>query len=74
MSPLEEVNGSAEPRLVWRTDAYALTCSGLGAGDRWFVRAGIYPGICVAWAFEKVRVIEVGQTWSGRFRVVIEDH
>ncbi|MFS8479745.1 MAG: DUF6807 family protein [Micromonosporaceae bacterium] len=70
----DAVNGSAEPQLVWRADGYTLTCSGLGEGDRWFVRAGIYPGICAAWAFEEVRVIEAGQTWSGRFRVVIEDH
>lgn len=77
----EQVNGSAEPELVWRGEsdgsAYTLRFSGLGEGDRWFVRtsegATGYPGVCAAWAYEQVRVVEAGETRLGALRVVISD-
>lgn len=69
----DEVSGSTAPEVVWDGHDYTLTCSGLGDGDRWFVRTTGYPGICAAWALDRVRVIEPGTTWSGRFRVVVAD-
>lgn len=66
----EEVNGCDEPEILWRADDYSLRAAG---AERWFVRTSMYPGICDAWAFEKVRVIEAGQTWSGSFRLEISD-
>ncbi|HET6346532.1 MAG TPA: DUF6807 family protein, partial [Myxococcota bacterium] len=66
----EEVNGCDEPEIHWQASDYSLRVSG---SKRWFVRTGMYPGICDAWAFEKVRVIEAGQTWSGSFQVLISD-
>ncbi len=68
-----EVSGSTEAEVVFRGHGYTLTCSGLGDGDRWFVRTTGYPGICAAWAPERVRVIEPGGTWSGRFHLVVAD-
>ncbi|WP_239120367.1 PmoA family protein [Catellatospora chokoriensis] len=77
----EQVNGSAEAELVWRGEsggaAYTLRFSGLGSGDRWFVRTSEgstgYPGVCAAWAYEHPRLIEAHETWHGRLRVVISD-
>ncbi|MFD0596522.1 DUF6807 family protein [Catellatospora coxensis] len=77
----EQVNGSAEPELVWRGEsggaAYTLRFSGLGDGDRWFVRTTEgptgYPGVCAAWAYEHTRTIEAGDTRTGALRVVISD-
>lgn len=77
----EQVNGSAEPVLVWRGESggvpYTLRFSGLGEGDRWFVRTSEgstgYPGVCAAWAYEQTRVIEAGATRTGALRVVISD-
>jgi hypothetical protein len=77
----EQVNGSAEPELRWRGEsggaAYTLVFSGLGDGDRWFVRtsegATGYPGVCAAWAYDQPRVIEAGETRTGAMRVVISD-
>jgi hypothetical protein len=66
----EAVNGCDEPELTWRATDYSLCVVG---AERWFVRTSMYPGICDAWAFEKVRVIEAGQTWSGSFHVLISD-
>jgi hypothetical protein len=66
----EEVNGCAEPEVYWRSPGFAVTLRG---AQRWFVRTGIYPGVCAAWAFEQVRVIEAGQTWSDRFEMVVSD-
>ena len=66
----EEVNGCDEPEVLWHASDYMLRISGAG---RWFVRTSMYPGVCDAWAFEKVRVIEAGRTWSGSFRLEISD-
>lgn len=66
----DAVNGCEEPEIHWRASDYSLRVAG---AERWFVRTSMYPGICDAWAFEKVRVIEAGETWSGSFRVVIAD-
>ncbi len=66
----EEVNGCDEPEVYWRSPGFAVTFRG---AEKWFVRTGIYPGVCAAWAFEKVRVIEAGQTFSGRFEMVVSD-
>jgi hypothetical protein len=52
---------------------YTIVCSGLGEGDRWFVRAAQYPGICVALAFDEVRVIEPGGALARRHRVLVAD-
>ncbi|GAA1631445.1 PmoA family protein [Saccharothrix algeriensis] len=81
LSGEEQVNGSVEPELVWRGEsggaAYTLVFSGLGDGDRWFVRtsegATGYPGVCQAWAYEQPRVIGAGETRTGSLRVVISD-
>jgi hypothetical protein len=66
----EAVNGCDASELLWRTSDYSLRVSG---AERWFVRTSMYPGICDAWAFDKVRVIEAGQTWSGSFKALIAD-
>lgn len=52
---------------------YTLVFTGLGEGDHWFVRAAEYPGVCVALAFEKVRVIEPGDSLARTHRIVIAD-
>jgi hypothetical protein len=66
----ESVNGCDEPEIHWVASDYSLRVVG---AERWFVRTSMYPGICDAWAFEKVRVIEAGETWSGSFHAVISD-
>jgi hypothetical protein len=50
---------------------YTLVFEGLTEGDHWFVRTGIYPGVCAAWAFEQPRVID--DSWSGELSVTILD-
>ena len=72
----EDVNGSA---AGWVAAAganpapYTLVFTGLGEGDRWFVRAAEYPGVCVALAFERVRRIEPGRSLTRRHRVIVAD-
>ena len=66
----EAVNGCDEPEILWRAGDYSLRVSG---AERWFVRTSMYPGICDAWAFEKVRVIEAGDTWSGSFKMTVSE-
>ncbi|MBB5870299.1 hypothetical protein F4553_003678 [Allocatelliglobosispora scoriae] len=66
----EEVNGCAEDAVEWAAPDYTVTMTG---AERWFVRTGIYPGVCAAWAFEQVRVIEPGTSWSGSFTATFED-
>ncbi|MEV1147897.1 PmoA family protein [Micromonospora sp. NPDC049799] len=63
----EVVNGSAEPWLAFTgtgpdSAAYTLVFSGLGDGDRWFVRTSMYPGICVAFAFDRPLVVPASAT------------
>jgi hypothetical protein len=73
-----EVNGSTGPWVAMTADgggpaAYTLVFTGLGDGDHWFVRADEYPGVCVALAFERVRLLESGATLGRRHRVVVAD-
>ncbi|MEU4473307.1 PmoA family protein [Micromonospora sp. NPDC023888] len=74
----EAVNGSAEPwvALVGTGPdgrAYTLVFSGLGDGDRWFTRTAMYPGVGVAFAFERPATIAAGTTRRGRHAVVVAD-
>ncbi|NYH41322.1 hypothetical protein HNR22_001049 [Micromonospora jinlongensis] len=74
----ESVNGSAAPWLALTGTepgggAYTLVFAGLGPGDRWFVRTGMYPGVCVAFAFDRPAVVTAGETRHGRYRVWVAD-
>ncbi len=74
----EAVNGSAEPWLAFTGtgpdgSAYTLVFTGLGDGDRWFVRTSMYPGVCVAFAFDRPRVVPAGTARAGRHRVAVAD-
>lgn len=74
----EAVNGSTEPWVALRgtgPDArpYTLVFSGLGAGDRWFTRTAMYPGVGVAFAFEQPVTIRANTRRRGRHAVVIAD-
>ncbi|MGW0505558.1 DUF6807 domain-containing protein [Micromonospora sp. NPDC003241] len=74
----EQVNGGDEPWVAMRARApggaaYTLVFSGLGPGDRWFVRTSMYPGVCVAFAFEETVTIPAGSSRHGRYRVVVAD-
>lgn len=74
----EEVNGSAGDWVALLSNdregrPYSLVFSGLGEGDRWFVRAAEYPGVCVALAFERPRPIAPGATLSRRHLVAVAD-
>ncbi|MEV4822002.1 PmoA family protein [Micromonospora sp. NPDC049274] len=72
------VNGSAAPWLALTGvgpggGAYTLVFDGLGPGDRWFVRTAMYPGVCVAFAFDVPAVVPAGATRQGRYRVWVAD-
>ncbi|MET8233148.1 PmoA family protein [Micromonospora sp. NPDC005298] len=74
----EAVNGSAAPWLALTGTgpgggAYTLVFAGLGPGDRWFVRTAMYPGVCVAFAFDRPAVVPAGATRHGRYRVWVLD-
>jgi hypothetical protein len=72
----EDVNGSAADWVAAvgaNPDLFTLIFTGLGEGDRWFVRATEYPGVCVALAFEAVRRIEPGGALERRHRVIVAD-
>ena len=72
----EDVNGSAADWVAAvgaNPDLFTLVFAGLGEGDRWFVRATEYPGVCVALAFERVRRIEPGDALERRHRVIVAD-
>lgn len=69
----EEVNGSAQPWVALVASAYTLVFHGLGEGDRWFVRAAMYPGVCAAFAFERPRLIPAGATMIGQHGVLVVD-
>ena len=74
----EAVNGSAAPWLALSGTAsggaaYTLVFSGLGAGDRWFVRTAMYPGVCVAYAFDRPAVVAAGRPRRNRHRVLVVD-
>lgn len=71
----EAANGSTEPwlALIGGDGTYTLVFTGLGEGDHWFVRTGIYPGICVALAFARTLPIPAGGRITRRHRVVVAD-
>ncbi|MEU7799776.1 PmoA family protein [Micromonospora arborensis] len=74
----ETVNGTAEPWVALAGTgpdgrAYTLVFSGLGDGDRWFTRTAMYPGVGVAFAFERPVTIAAGTTRRGRHAVVVAD-
>lgn len=72
----EAVNGSTAPWLALASPApnpYTLVFLGLAPGDRWFVRAAGYPGVCAAFAFAEPRVIPAGTSRTGRHTVIVAD-
>ncbi|WFE40653.1 PmoA family protein [Micromonospora sp. WMMD998] len=73
----EAVNGSAAPWLALHGGgtggAYTLVFTGLGPGDRWFVRTAMYPGVCVAYAFDRPAVVAAGRPRHNRHRVLVVD-
>ncbi|MFY1691079.1 PmoA family protein [Plantactinospora sp. WMMB782] len=74
----ERVNGSTEPWLALAGAAadgrrYTLVFAGLADGDHWFVRTGIYPGVCVALAFARTLPVPAGSTVRRRHRIVVAD-
>jgi hypothetical protein len=74
----EAVNGSAAPWLALvgagpDGSAYTLVFAGLGPGDRWFVRTAMYPGVCVAFAFDSPAEVPAGTTRHGRYQVWVVD-
>ena len=71
-----EVNGSTAPWVAAVGDGaspYTLVFTGLGEGDRWFVRAAEYPGVCAALAFDRVRAVPPGEVLARRHRVIVAD-
>ncbi|MEV6692019.1 PmoA family protein [Micromonospora sp. NPDC051196] len=74
----EAVNGCAEPWVAMagrapEGGAYTLVFSGLGPGDRWFVRSTMYPGVCVAFAFEQTATIPAGSSRHNDYRILVAD-
>ncbi|TDC59405.1 hypothetical protein E1258_18080 [Micromonospora sp. KC207] len=74
----EPVNGSAEPWVALTGTgpdggAYTLVFTGLGPSDRWFVRTAMYPGVCVAFAFETPAVVPAGDNRHARHTVTVAD-
>lgn len=74
----EAVNGSTEPWLALVGAApegalYTLAFAGLSGGDHWFVRTGIYPGVCVALAFARPLPVPAGSGVRRRHRIVVAD-
>jgi len=70
----EAVNGSAEPWLAFRgAGPYTLVFRGLADDDRWFVRTGIYPGVCAALAFERPLVLPAGAAVARTVTVLVAD-
>lgn len=65
-----EVNGCTAEEIEWTGSKFRIVARG---GPRWFVRTGIYPGICAAWAFDEKLVIEKGETFSGGITLLISD-
>ncbi|GAB7053009.1 PmoA family protein [Catenuloplanes indicus] len=67
------VNGGTAPWVAFAAADHTLVFSGLGDGDHWFARTGIYPGVCVALAWEKPLLIPAGGTISRRHTAVVAD-
>ena len=73
----EAVNGSGEPWLALTGPSagglpYTLVFRGLAGDDRWFVRTGIYPGVCAALAFARPLVVDAGAV-RRRLTVLVAD-
>ena len=68
-----DVNGSAAAWVALAGPAYTVVFTGLGEGDRWFVRLREYPGVCVALAFAEVRSIEPGDSLRREHEMRISD-
>lgn len=68
-----EVTGSVTDWVALSGDTYTLVFTGLGDGDRWFVRAKEYPGVCAAIAFDTVRTLEPGDRLTRHHRVLVAD-
>ncbi|MFF3866042.1 PmoA family protein [Micromonospora sp. NPDC001898] len=74
----ESVNGADSPWVALTGTgpdggAYTLVFTGLGSGDRWFVRTAMYPGVCVAFAFDTPAVVPAGGSRPGRHTVTVAD-
>jgi hypothetical protein len=68
------VNGSAEPWVALTGPGpYTLVFTGLRDDDRWFVRTGIYPGVCAALAFERQLVVPAGTSLERQVTVLVVD-
>jgi hypothetical protein len=68
-----EVTGSVTDWVALVGEDYTLVFTGLGEGDRWFVRAKEYPGVCAAIAFDAVRTLAPGDRLTRHHRVLIAD-
>jgi hypothetical protein len=66
------VNGSSASWLAL-AGAYTLVFTGLSGDDRWFVRTGIYPGVCAALAFERPLTVSARTPVERRLRVLVAD-
>ncbi|HEU5111041.1 MAG TPA: DUF6807 family protein, partial [Micromonosporaceae bacterium] len=70
----EAVNGSAAPWLALTGPGpYTLVFRGLCGDDRWFVRTGIYPGVCAALAFERPLLVTPDAPVRRGYRVLVAD-
>ncbi|MCA2213126.1 PmoA family protein [Wangella sp. NEAU-J3] len=70
----ETVNGSAEPWVALTGPGpYTLVFRGLAGRDRWFVRTGIYPGVCAALAFTDPLPVPAGTSLDRRLTVLVAD-
>jgi hypothetical protein len=70
----ENVNGSAAPWLALTgSGPYTLVFRGLAGDDRWFVRTGIYPGVCAALAFDHPVVVTPEAPLARSLRVLVAD-
>ncbi len=70
----EKVNGSAAPWLALTGPGpYTLVFRGLDGDDRWFVRTGIYPGVCAALAFDHPLLVTPEAPVTRRLTVLVVD-
>jgi Methane oxygenase PmoA len=70
------VNGATEPWVAMVSplpDPYTLIFTGLPAGDQWFVRSAMYPGVCAAFAFAEPKTIAPGETFASQHHIAIAD-
>jgi hypothetical protein len=71
------VNGSAGEWVAMRGISggapYTLVFTGRGGTDRWFVRSSQFPGVGVAFAWERPETIAPGEERSRRHRVYVAD-